>query len=415
MLLYIDPGTGSMLFTVLIGVLGALLYLLQNVFIKLRFIISGGNTRDSTEKETYTFFTDSKRYYTIFKPLCDAFENRQIKARYLTASPDDPLLKENYKYVKTEFLGEGNHAIAKMNMIKSDIVLSSTPGLDVYQWKRSRDVKKYVHILHAANDVTAYRCFGIDYFDAIMVSGEYQRKQIRQLEALRHLPPKELPMIGLPHMDSLLKRLRESGTAPSHPKTVLLAPSWGASGILTVYGGTIIKELLKTDYHVVIRPHPQSFVSEKEMIMALQREYPVSDRLEWNSEIDNFDVLRRSDILISDFSGVIFDFSLVFDKPIIYADTSFNKDPYDAWWLEENMWTFTILPRIGMQLTRDNYMNIGSIMDECLKSTVYQNGREEARNETWANRGDSISLATDYLIALKQRIDLDDASMHSRK
>ena len=54
-------------------------------------------------------------------------------------------------------------------------------------------------------------------------------------------------------------------------------------------------------------------------------------------------------------------------------------------------------------------------MDECLKSTVYQNGREEARNETWANRGDSISLATDYLIALKQRIDLDDASMHSRK
>ena len=165
----------------------------------------------------------------------------------------------------------------------------------------------------------------------------------------------------------------------------------------------------------MIRPHPQSFVSEKEMIMALQREYPVSDRLEWNSEIDNFDVLRRSDILISDFSGVIFDFSLVFDKPIIYADTSFNKDPYDAWWLEENMWTFTILPRIGMQLTRDNYMNIGSIMDECLKSTVYQNGREEARNETWANRGDSISLATDYLIALKQRIDLDDASMHSRK
>ena len=54
MLLYIDPGTGSMLFTVLIGVLGALLYLLQNVFIKLRFIISGGNTRDSTEKRLRT-------------------------------------------------------------------------------------------------------------------------------------------------------------------------------------------------------------------------------------------------------------------------------------------------------------------------------------------------------------------------
>ena len=408
MLLYIDPGTGSMLFTVLIGILGALFYLMRSAFFKIRFILSGGNTRDSAKKETYTFFTDSKRYYTIFKPLCDELESRGISARYLTASSDDPLLKENFKSIKTEFLGEGNRAIARMNMIKSDIVLSSTPGLDVYQWKRSRDVKKYVHILHAANDPTAYRCFGLDYYDVIMVSGEYQRGQIRQLEALRQLPAKELPMIGLPHMNSLLKRLEESGDAPSHPKTVLLAPTWGASGILSVYGGTIIEALLKTNYHIVIRPHPQSFVSEKEMIEALKREYPESDRLEWNSEIDNFDVLRRSDILISDYSGVIFDFSLVFDKPIIYADTSFNKDPYDAWWLDEEMWTFSILPKIGMQLTKENCMRIGSMMDMCLESTEYQNGREQARNETWANRGDSVRRAVDYLIDLKQRIDSEE-------
>ena len=45
-------------------------------------------------------------------------------------------------------------------------------------------------------------------------------------------------------------------------------------------------------------------------------EYPESDRLEWNRDTDNFNVLNRSDILISDFSGVIFDFSLVYDKPV---------------------------------------------------------------------------------------------------
>ena len=39
---YIDPGTGSMLFTVLIGVLGASAYFLRNSFIKLRFYLSGG-------------------------------------------------------------------------------------------------------------------------------------------------------------------------------------------------------------------------------------------------------------------------------------------------------------------------------------------------------------------------------------
>ena len=64
--------------------------------------------------------------------------------------------------------------------VKADVVLSSTPGVDVYQWKRSRNVKWYAHILHAANDVTAYRMFGIDYYDAIMTSGDFQAKQVRQ-------------------------------------------------------------------------------------------------------------------------------------------------------------------------------------------------------------------------------------------
>ena len=39
---YIDPGTGSMLFAILIGIIGALNYLLKTWLVKLRFILSGG-------------------------------------------------------------------------------------------------------------------------------------------------------------------------------------------------------------------------------------------------------------------------------------------------------------------------------------------------------------------------------------
>ena len=42
MQMYIDPGTGSMLFTVLIGIIGAAIYSLRMLWIKLRFAISGG-------------------------------------------------------------------------------------------------------------------------------------------------------------------------------------------------------------------------------------------------------------------------------------------------------------------------------------------------------------------------------------
>ena len=43
MLLYIDPGTGSMLFAILIGILGALGYVIRITFVKIRFLHRKGS------------------------------------------------------------------------------------------------------------------------------------------------------------------------------------------------------------------------------------------------------------------------------------------------------------------------------------------------------------------------------------
>ncbi len=396
---YIDPGTGSMLFTILVGVLGASIYALRNVFMKLRFILSGGSKeKTNTNKIPIAIFTDSKRYWNVFEPICEEFERRGQDVVYMTVSPDDPALKREFKHVKCQFIGEGNRAFAKLNLLNADIVLSSTPGLDVYQWKRSKDVKWYVHIPHASSDIVIYRMFGIDYFDTVLLSGEYQVEQVRELEKLRNLPAKDLHIVGIPYMDEMKKRLERAEALPPHPTTVLLAPSWGPSSIFNRYGGEMIDALLKTGYHIIVRPHPQSYTSEKEMLESLMKQYPDSSQLEWNSDNDNFEVLRRSDILISDFSGVLFDFSLVFDKPIIYADTSFDKAPYDACWLKDELWTFTILPKIGQQLTKENFHSIKDVIDSCMNDPKYSEGRKQARSDTWAHIGESASRTVDYLM-----------------
>lgn len=399
MFFYIDPGTGSMLFTILIGVLSAALYAFRDGLVKLKFLLSGGRVKkQDTEQVPFVFFTDSKRYRNIFKPLCDEMEKRGEEVLYLTAEEDDPMLQEPYSHIRAEYAGTGNKPYARMNMLKADVVLSSTPGLDVYQWKRSRDVKWYVHLLHAAGDATLYRMFGIDYYDALLLSGEFQVRQIRSLEAKRGLPAKETRLVGLPHMDALRARLLQAEPVPAHETTVLLAPSWGPSAILSRYGGRIIEKLMESGFHVIIRPHPQSFVSEKEMIDTLMQQYPESDRLEWDRSIDNFGVLHRSDILISDFSGVIFDYTLVFDKPIIYADTSFDDGIYDAWWLDGGLWTFGFLSQLGLQLTEENMDSIRELVTRCLSEKRFQEGRNRARAETWVNIGHAAESIADYLV-----------------
>ena len=213
-------------------------------------------------------------------------------------------------------------------------------------------------------------------------------------------------LIGLAEMaylksldaETMEERMKREGPAPAHERTVLLAPSWGKSALFGVYGAKIIDVLLETGYHIIIRPHPQSFTSEKEMIEGLMAAYPDSDRIEWNRDRDNFDVLRRSDILVSDFSGVIFEFTLIYDKPVIYTDPDFDLAPYDAWWLKDRtLWTVSALPRLGRELTEENMENIKALIDECIEDTRFAEGRKEVKAETWEHTSRGAQLAADYI------------------
>lgn len=398
MQLYIDPGTGSMLFTILIGLIGAAVYSIRMIFMKLRFRISGGKAEENTNRIPFVIFSDNKRYWVNFEPICRELDRRGQDVVYMTASPDDPVLQNPYPHIHGEFIGDGNKAFARLNFLNANLVLSTTPGLEVYQWKRSKDTAYYVHIPHAANDITLYRMFGLDYYDGVLLSGAYQAEEIRKLEKLRGLPEKDLEIVGIPYMDEMARRLQSAPALPPHEKTVLLAPSWGSSAIFGVYGGEILDVLLKTDYHIIVRPHPQSFTSEKEMLEGLMEKYPDSDKLEWNRDTDNFEVLRRADILISDFSGVIFEFALIYDKPVIYTDPRFDTGPYDAWWLEEPLWTVSALPKLGRELSRENMENLGQQMDACLTDPRYALGRQEVKAETWEHPGEGAVRAVDYLL-----------------
>ena len=401
MRLYIDPGTGSMLFAILIGAIGVARFVLKGIFVKLKFLFTGGRQTDTGDDSIpLVIFSDDKRYWQTFEPVIRELDSRSFDVRYMTASPDDPALQSAYPHLHAEFIGKGNRAFARLNFVKAELLLATTPGLDVYQWKRSRDVRYYVHLPHAANDATtSYRSFGLDFFDAVLLSGEYQETAMRKLEQLRHEPQKEAVIVGIPYMDEMVRRLESCPALPPHPRTVLVAPTWGASSIFNKYGTAFIDALIHTGYRIILRPHPQSFTADRELMDTLMSAYPDSDQLEWNRDPDNFEVLRRSDIMISDYSGVIFDFALVFDKPVICADTEMSVDPLDAWWLGEPLWTISALPRIGPRLTADQIGNLKALIDSALDDPSYTESRHEVRRETWAYPGEGAVRTADYLIA----------------
>ena len=66
---YIDPGTGSMLFAILIGIIGAVTYMLKSWLLKLRFVLSYMGANGRTARQTYTSndFTTSPTEMTTIK------------------------------------------------------------------------------------------------------------------------------------------------------------------------------------------------------------------------------------------------------------------------------------------------------------------------------------------------------------
>ena len=406
---YIDPGTGSMLFTLAVGLLSAGYFFLRDALIKVKFAITGGRTaQGSKTKIPYVIFADDKRYWNVFKPICDEFEKRGIDVRYWTASPDDASLDETYDHVTCEFIGEGNKAFARLNMMDADICLATTPGLDVYQWKRSKDVRFYAHILHATSTAAWYRMFGLDYFDAVLLSNDYQIGEIREMEQKRGLPPKELEIVGCTYMDAMAAKLAAD---PAEPKregddaiTVLLAPTWGPNGLLKKYGSEILDALISTGFDVVVRPHPQSMTSEREMMDELMAKYPEGEHFSWNFDRDNYEILKRSDIMLSDISGVIHDFALVFDKPVMYANEGAETAVYDAAWLDEPFWETPIFTYTGIPISEDQFPRMREVILDALHNPDIEKRRHEARDLGWAHRGECAVRTVDYLVKKREEL-----------
>ncbi|MBD5436031.1 MAG: CDP-glycerol--glycerophosphate glycerophosphotransferase [Treponema sp.] len=403
--LYIDPGTGSMLFSLAIGVVTTLIFALRALAVKVRFVLSGGKAKKIyAGKIPFVIYSDHKRYWNVFEPICDEFERRKIPLMYYTQSADDPVLSKKYDFVKAEFIGEGNKGFVRMNMLNAGTVISTTPGLDVLQWKRSKNVDRYVHVPHAVDDRTGCRMFGLDYYDAVLLTGEYQKEDILEIERLRNLVPKKLVVVGSTYMDANfehLKNLPSHETNVNYP-TVLLAPSWGGVAILSRFGEILLDALVKTKFKIIVRPHPQSKTSEKDLLARLESRYKDAENLSWNYDNDNLAVMNESDILITDFSGIIFDYAFLLNRPLIYADTKFDNSVYDAAWIDRPQWRFRILPTIGIPLRKEDFPNMKEVIEKALLDKNLENGRKMAKLEAWQNQGKSAESTVDFLLTFSK-------------
>ncbi len=399
---YLDPSSGSLLLLAIFGSLTTLYYAVKTLFFRIRNRLLGRGAESVEENEPLVIYSEGKNYWYFWQPLLDELENRKISASFWTSDDEDPALEREYSFVKPQFIGKGNRGYLKMNQLKAELCVMTTPQLDVFQIKKSKEVKEYINILHSTSDPIGYNVFAFDAFDTIFTVGKYQQKHIRQLEALRETQEKRLEESGLLYFDGMQKRrdawLEESAPQTEEQKTILIAPTWGEKGLLAQHGSSVIGPLLESGYRVILRPHPQSFLVEAELIDSIISPFENNTLFELDRSVDNFNTLTRADILVSEFSGIIFDFAFIFEKPVIAVKIDIDHQPLDSFdLLSEEWWEFETIEKIGYLADISELNKIEEIVESVMSDPSKKETIQEMKESEITAFGRSATLVADRL------------------
>lgn len=95
--------------------------------------------------------------------------------------------------------------------------------------------------------------------------------------------------------------------------------------------------------------------------------------------------------MISDFSGIIFDYSFVYEKPLIIADTEMEYKGFEAFFLDKPLWDEEIRHKIGRVIKSDEISGLKEIIrEELAKERSKERSRiAELRDQTVANFGNA--------------------------
>ena len=292
--------------------------------------------------------------------------------------------------------------LSYMNNIKAKVVVSTTPQLDVYMLRRSKHVQKYVHLFHAPADIGMYEMYAFDYYDTLLCTGGYQKEAIRSIEKNRHEKAKVLLDTGCTYYDYMLEELKNLPQKPDEGLTVLYAPAWGERSSVVKYGTAVIDRLVEAGIRVIFRPHPQMYVSDKETIQAVEEKIKGNSLIELDRNRTAAASMARSHAMVTDISGVIFDYAFLFERPIFLVNAEYNLGGYDVIDIDGGkVWDLDKSREITRIIAPGEVQNLASIVkSEIDNADAYRDKIRKIKNEEIYNFGHAGEAVAKQLVEM---------------
>jgi CDP-Glycerol:Poly(glycerophosphate) glycerophosphotransferase len=399
---YLDPGTGSLLLYAIAGIATTVAFALRNTWywVKGKVFLAGKGSV-SHKLPDVVFHSEGGKYWQVFKPVLDALGKEGVECAYVSADPADPGLGYRSPGLRGIRPGGETATIAWMNAAKAALVVSTTPHLDVYMLKRSRGVSRYAHLFHSPTDIAYNEKYSFDWYDCLLTVGPFQEKSVRALEGRRHTAAKLLLPTGCSYFDYMLNEIEGLPPRRAGGPVVLYAPAWDARSSLLKYGSGIIESLVAEGLRVIFRPHPQLYVSQKALISEIEARVSASPLVEIDRNRTGIASMARSDAMICDFSGILFDYACLFGKPILLANAEIGSGGMEAEDLEGPLWDVETSLELSHARIGNDAREAGALARAAINAS--QDYAEKARifrDESFYNFGSAGEAAARNIVSL---------------
>ena len=353
-------------------------------------------------------YSEKSGFYKYFKGIIkELLARSDMVIHYVTNDPDDVIFEvaKKERRIKPYYIGL-KKTISLMLKLECDVCLMTTPDLDKYYLKKSKMKKdiEYIYAPHALMSMHMGMKEGsLDAFDTIFCAGEHIKREVQATEKVYGLHAKECVEFGYPLVDDLIplgeaerKTHKQGGR-----REILIAPTWNEDNILDSCIDEMLEGLLCDEYHVTVRPHPEYVKRFGQKMNATVERWrdKIGDGLTFELDFSSNKSIYSSDLMITDWSGISFEFSFATKRPTLFVNTKMKV--LNENWQKINCTPIEITLRdeIGMSIEKSDVKNIGEIVKDTFKrSTEYEKKIDAALQKAVYNVGHSDPVGAKYIL-----------------
>jgi len=352
----------------------------------------------SNDWRRIVFYSEGPWITKHLSPLIrELVDNRNIKITFLTSAKDDNFFIKNNKNLKKIYIGDTSARTFLFRKLSIELMVMSTPSLQSMQLKRQKE-SKYYYIHHSPMSThMIYQENAFDNFDGIFCVGPYHIKETRERERKFSLKKKNLLKSGYCNFDDLINNKKVFKN-----DEILIASSWGDNSIVNTCLMELISKLTNLGFNVTFRPHYMSFKKDKKILNNVISAFKERDNFKLDLNPDSSISINNSKILITDWSGIAFEYFVLNNKPILFVDTppKINNKNYNK--LSEKPLEVTMRNEIGETLQISEIKNLDLILfqekvkmasNKVLKS-------DEFISKNFFNIGRSVDVICDQILEL---------------